>query len=44
MLLGRSLALAVDNGEPVLGRYESLIAAELDGPRMRHISVQLIGE
>lgn len=44
MLLGRSLALAVDNGEPVLGRYESLIAAELDGPRMRHISVQVIGE
>ncbi len=44
MLLGRSVALAVDEGEPTLGQYESLIAAELDGPRIRKINVQIIGE
>lgn len=43
MLLGRSVALAVADGEPVLGRFESIILAELDGPRERTILVQVIG-
>jgi len=43
-LLGRSVAVAVADGEPALGTYESLIAAELDGPRTRSLGVQVIGE
>jgi thiamine phosphate synthase YjbQ (UPF0047 family) len=32
------------NGELSLGRFQSVIFAELDGPRRREITVQLIGE
>jgi secondary thiamine-phosphate synthase enzyme len=42
-LLGRSLALAVSDGEAVLGRYQSIVFAELDGPRVREIAIQVIG-
>jgi len=42
-LLGRSVALAVEGGEVALGRYQSIIFAELDGPRVREITVQVIG-
>jgi secondary thiamine-phosphate synthase enzyme len=43
-LLGRSIAVGVNNGELALGRFQSVIFAELDGPRKRDISVQIIGE
>jgi secondary thiamine-phosphate synthase enzyme len=43
-LLGRSVAVAVADGEPALGTYESLVIAELDGPRTRTLSVQVMGE
>ena len=43
-LLGRSIAVGVNNGELTLGRFQSIIFAELDGPRQREISVQVIGE
>jgi secondary thiamine-phosphate synthase enzyme len=43
-LLGRSVALGVSNGELVLGRFQSIIFAEFDGPRKREITVQVIGE
>jgi secondary thiamine-phosphate synthase enzyme len=43
-LLGRSLSLALADREPALGQYESLIVAELDGPRTRTIAVQVLGE
>src|SRR5438477_4066898 len=42
-LLGRSVALGVNNGELTLGRFQSIIFAEFDGPRKREISVQVIG-
>ena len=42
-LLGRSVALAVEGGELALGRYQSIIFAELDGPRVREIAIQAIG-
>ena len=42
-LLGRSLALSVEDGEIVLGRYQSIILAEFDGPRVREIAIQVIG-
>jgi secondary thiamine-phosphate synthase enzyme len=43
-LLGRSVSLGVADREPALGQYESLIVAELDGPRTRTIAVQVLGE
>jgi secondary thiamine-phosphate synthase enzyme len=43
-LLGRSIALGVANGELNLGRFQSIIFAELDGPRKREIAIQLVGE
>lgn len=44
MLLGRTIALAVAEGELLLGQYQSVIMAELDGPRERRLQVQLLGE
>jgi secondary thiamine-phosphate synthase enzyme len=43
-LLGRSVALGLNNGELSLGRFQSVIFAELDGPRAREITVQVMGE
>ena len=43
-LLGRSIAVGLNNGEITLGRFQSIIFAELDGPRKREISIQVIGE
>jgi secondary thiamine-phosphate synthase enzyme len=43
-LLGRSIAVGLNNGELTLGRFQSVIFAELDGPRRREITVQVMGE
>jgi secondary thiamine-phosphate synthase enzyme len=43
-LLGRSVAVGVNQGELVLGRFQSIIFAEFDGPRKREITIQVIGE
>ena len=43
-LLGRSIAVGLNNGELTLGRFQSIIFAEFDGPRKREIHVPLIGE
>ena len=43
-LLGRNIALAVNGGELTLGRFQSIIFAEFDGPRPREITVQVLGE
>jgi secondary thiamine-phosphate synthase enzyme len=43
-LLGRSIAIGINQGELTLGRFQSVIFAEFDGPRKREISVQVIGE
>jgi secondary thiamine-phosphate synthase enzyme len=43
-LLGRPIALAVADGEVLLGQYQSVILAELDGPRERKLQVQIVGE
>ena len=34
----------VAKGELVLGRFQSVIFAEFDGPRKREITIQVIGE
>jgi secondary thiamine-phosphate synthase enzyme len=43
-LLGRPVALAVADGEILLGQYQSVIVAELDGPRERRLQIQIVGE
>jgi secondary thiamine-phosphate synthase enzyme len=43
LLLGHSLALQVSGGEIVLGQWQRLLMAELDGPRDRTIRVQGLG-
>jgi secondary thiamine-phosphate synthase enzyme len=43
-LLGRPIALAMADGEVLLGQYQSVILAELDGPRERKLQVQIVGE
>jgi secondary thiamine-phosphate synthase enzyme len=43
-LFGRNVAVGVHNGELQLGRFQSIIFAEFDGPRTREIAVQMLGE
>jgi len=43
MLLGHSLSVPVRDGEIALGYWQSIILAELDGPRDRSIQVQVLG-
>lgn len=42
-LLGRSVALGISGGELSLGRFQSILFAELDGPRCRSIDIQIMG-
>ena len=44
VLLSHSVLLPVANGKPVLGQFQSVILAELDGPRQRTVEVQILGE
>lgn len=43
MLLGHTLSLPVRDGELALGHWQSVILAELDGPRQRALQVQVLG-
>ena len=43
MLLGHSLTLQISGGELVLGQWQRILAAELDGPRARTLRIQAIG-
>jgi secondary thiamine-phosphate synthase enzyme len=43
-LLGRSLAIGITDHQLALGRFQSIIFAEFDGPRTRQINLQVIGE
>jgi thiamine phosphate synthase YjbQ (UPF0047 family) len=44
MLLARTLALPIRAGDVVLGRWQSIIFAELDGPQERSVQFQVLGE
>ena len=44
ILLGGSLALQVEEGHLVLGQFQRIIFAELDGPRPRSLRMQFMGE
>ncbi len=43
MLLGHSLTLQVTGGEIVLGQWQRILMAELDGPRARTLRLQVMG-
>ncbi|MGH7863079.1 MAG: secondary thiamine-phosphate synthase enzyme YjbQ [Candidatus Dormibacteraceae bacterium] len=43
LLLQPSLTVLVEGGKLVLGRWQSVFAVELDGPRSRELAVQLDG-
>lgn len=44
MLLSSSEVVPVINGELQLGKWQSVILFELDGPRQRNVTVQVMGE
>jgi secondary thiamine-phosphate synthase enzyme len=44
ILLSNSITIPVDDGSPVLGTWQSVFAAEFDGPRRRRLLIQVIGE
>ena len=44
MLFNNAVVLPVSGGELVLGQFQSVILAEMDGPRERSLMVQFIGE
>jgi len=44
LLLSAFLTLLVEDGRLVLGRWQSVFAVELDGPRHRELALQLEGE
>ena len=43
LLLGHSLTLQVSGGEVVLGQWQRILMAELDGPRARSLRIQILG-
>jgi secondary thiamine-phosphate synthase enzyme len=43
MVLGHTLSVPVRHGELALGYWQSIIFAELDGPRDRALQVQVLG-
>ena len=44
LLLSAFLTLLVEDGELVMGRWQSVFAVELDGPRRRQLAIQLDGD
>jgi secondary thiamine-phosphate synthase enzyme len=43
LLLGHSLTMQVSGGELVLGQWQRILMAELDGPRTRTLRIQVMG-
>jgi secondary thiamine-phosphate synthase enzyme len=43
VLLGHHLTLQVSGGEVVLGQWQRILMAELDGPRARSLRIQIFG-
>jgi secondary thiamine-phosphate synthase enzyme len=43
MLLGHNLTLQISGSEVVLGQWQRILMAELDGPRARSLRVQIFG-
>ena len=43
VVLGHSLSVPIDKGELVLGRWQSVILTEFDGPNQRKVFMQVFG-
>jgi secondary thiamine-phosphate synthase enzyme len=43
-LFGPGLTLLIENGEPLLGTWQSIYLAEWDGPRSRTIAVTILSD
>ena len=43
LLLGHNLTVQVSGGEVVLGQWQRILMAELDGPRARSLRIQIFG-
>jgi secondary thiamine-phosphate synthase enzyme len=43
VVLGHSLSVPIDQGELVLGRWQSVILTEFDGPNQRKVFMQVFG-
>ncbi|MEW8066574.1 MAG: YjbQ family protein, partial [Candidatus Thiodiazotropha endolucinida] len=43
MMLGNSETVSLHDGALVLGRYQSILLLEMDGPRERACAVQVVG-
>jgi thiamine phosphate synthase YjbQ (UPF0047 family) len=43
VVLGLSLSVPISQGRPVLGRWQSVILAEFDGPNRRKVFLQAFG-
>lgn len=43
LMLGHGLTLQVSGGELVLGQWQRVLMAELDGPRVRTLRIQVMG-
>src|SRR6476659_3155398 len=43
IMLGHSLTLQVSAGDVVLGQWQRILSAELDGPRSRTVRLQVMG-
>jgi len=41
-LVGPSVTILVENGSPVLGRWQGIFLCEFDGPRTRAVMVQVV--
>ncbi len=42
-LVGASASLVVEGGEPVLGTWQGVFLCEFDGPRVRTVTVMVVG-
>ncbi|MES9972379.1 MAG: secondary thiamine-phosphate synthase enzyme YjbQ [Candidatus Thiodiazotropha sp.] len=43
MMLGNSEVVTVTDGALLLGRYQSILVLEMDGPRQRNLAIQVMG-
>ncbi len=43
LLIGHGMPLQVENGRPVLGKWQAVLFLEMDGPQSRTLSVQVMG-
>ena len=44
LLLSHSVLVPIVEGKPLLGQFQSVILAELDGPRDRTLQIQVLGD